>query len=114
MVADWRALSGRQPASFDRRWFEVVNRSRAGAIEAIRSGIPDVRPRPWHEDRSGLETIFGPAAATHCFDEPPHSWAHLLEPQITRGFAHVLRNRIAQPLGLPETVLVPLVRHIAA
>lgn len=89
---DWRVLSARQTAPIDQRWFEVVNRSRTGAIAAIRSGIPAVRPRPWHEDRSGLETIFGLTAATHCFDEPPHGWAHLLEPQITRGFVHFLNE----------------------
>lgn len=89
---DWRVLSARQTAPIDQRWFEVVNRSRADAIDAIRSGIPNVRPRPWREERSGLETIFGLTALTHCFDEPPHSWAHLLEPQITRGFVHFLND----------------------
>lgn len=36
--------------------------------------------------------------------------------QLSRWYSNLaeraLRNRIAQPLGLPETVLVPLVRHI--
>ena len=37
--------------------------------------------------------------------------------QLSRWFSNLsdraLRNRIAQPLGLPETVLVPLIRHVA-
>ncbi len=36
--------------------------------------------------------------------------------QLSRWFSNLrdrgLRNRIAQPLGLPETVLVPLIRHV--
>lgn len=36
--------------------------------------------------------------------------------QLSRWFSNLkdrsLRNRIAQPLGLPETVLVPLMRHV--
>ena len=36
--------------------------------------------------------------------------------QLSRWYSNLanrsLRNRIAQPLGLPETVLVPLVRHV--
>lgn len=89
---DWRSLTGQQPAPIDQRWFDVVNRSHAGAIEVIRSGIPRVRTRSWGEELPGLESVFGMAAATHCFDEPPHSWAHLLEPQITRGFVHFLND----------------------
>lgn len=36
--------------------------------------------------------------------------------QLSRWYSNIadraLRNRIAQPLGLPETVLVPLIRHV--
>jgi abortive infection bacteriophage resistance protein len=36
--------------------------------------------------------------------------------QLSKWYSNLgeraLRNRIAQPLGLPETVLVPLVRHV--
>lgn len=90
--ADWRVLSDRQSAAIDVSWFDVVNKTRAGAIEAIRSGIPTVRHQPRSEELSGLSTVFGLNATTHCFNELPHSWAHLLEPQITRGFVHFLNE----------------------
>lgn len=94
--ADWRVLSQLGAAPIDTRWFDVAQRNRVHAIEAIRAGLPHVCAHTWPSDIASLGTLFGLEAETHCFSEAPHDWIDPLEPQITKGFVHFLSS------GLPE------------
>lgn len=77
--------------------------------------------------RSKLQQAVSKSSETyidHCrrtYDNPalPPVWmvAEMMSfGQLSRWYSNLsdrsLRNRIAQPLGLPETVLVPLIRHL--
>lgn len=90
--ADWRVLSQMKAAPIDTRWFDVAQRDRVHAIEAICRGLPHVRPYPWPSGFASLGALFGLDAETHCFGETPHGWIDPLEPQITKGFVHFLSS----------------------
>lgn len=90
LAGNWRALSQLKSTPIDTRCFDVVQRSRVNAIEAIRSGLPGVRPRPWRDEAASLGKPFRLQAAIHCFNEAPHAWIDPLEPQITKGFVYFL------------------------
>ena len=107
--SDWRHLSVK-PAVIEHHWFNVVNRNRVDAVEAIRSGIPNVVIGDTQNAVSSLNALFDLQKPTHCFSARPHSWAHLLEPQITRGFVHFLnqgdeRRRSARCMSFVKAAL---------
>ncbi len=93
---DWRDLLSVQTAPFNARWLDVVQKNSENAIEAIRSGLPNIRAYPWQQDATNIAALFGLEAETHCFNEQPHEWLNPLEPQITKGFVHFLNS------GSPE------------
>lgn len=83
--------------------------------------------KEFHENLSKLAADVGKSRETYIhhyrdtYDTPalPPAWmvAEMMSfGQLSRWFSNLeersLRNKIARPLGLPETVLVPLVRHI--
>lgn len=83
--------------------------------------------REFHRNLSKLASETGSSRETYIkhyrqtYDVPalPPVWmvAEMMSfGQLSRWYSSLadraLRNRIAQPLGLPETVLVPLVRHV--
>jgi abortive infection bacteriophage resistance protein len=83
--------------------------------------------KEFHDNLSKLAADVGKSSETYIkhyrdsYDTPalPPVWmvAEMMSfGQLSRWYSNIedrsLRNRIAEPLGLPETVLVPLVRHI--
>lgn len=83
--------------------------------------------KEFHRNLSKLSNDVGSSGETYirhyreAYDTPaiPPAWmvAEMMSfGQLSRWYSNLadraLRNRIAEPLGLPETVLVPLVRHI--
>ena len=86
------------------------------ALRATRRGdLNGIPLAPWTTSRGAITALLGASGNQQCFEQTPHPWAELLEPQITRGLASFLSagnfyQRAARTLSFIEAVAGPRLR----
>ena len=89
---DWRKVPAAPSRPFDSSVFHVVTERLQRSTKAVRGGLQKLPRETPGQVRDALGGYFDFQLATCSLAERSHGWASFLEPQITRGFVHFLRD----------------------